>query len=84
MKQSLMEDLIHNRENIQTEQEENEALAPDRTSVRKMRRERRAHGKTGNHGNALLMENSKRASTSECWGKREAESEWRKRGRKER
>lgn len=40
--------------------------------------------KTGNHGNALLMENSKRASTSECWRKREAESEWRKRGRKER
>lgn len=36
-KQSFMEDLIHNGENIQAEQEEKEAVAPDRTTVRKMR-----------------------------------------------
>lgn len=44
-KESFMEDLIHNGENIQAEQEEKEAVAPDRMTVKKMRWERRAHGK---------------------------------------
>lgn len=36
-KQSFTEDLSHNGENVQAEQEEKEALALDRTTVRKTR-----------------------------------------------